>query len=105
MARDVTILSSNSQSKYVAITSPYSNVFVFMPYHPKDRDGDSLRDGWSGDRIPVEARFPEPVQTGTVAQPASCTWGTGSFTGVKLSGRGVAHPHLQPRWKKDLVIG
>jgi len=34
------------------------------------------------------ARFSAPVQTGPGAHPASCTMGTGSFTGVK-SGRGV----------------
>ena len=48
----------------------------------------------SGDRIPVEARFSAPVQTGPGAHPASCTMGTGSFPGVK-SGLGVTltlHP-------------
>ena len=49
---------------------------------------DWLRAGRSGERIPVEARFSAPVQTGPGAQPASCTMGTGSFPGVK-SGRGV----------------
>jgi hypothetical protein len=43
-------------------------------------------------RIPVEARFSAPVQTGPGAHPASYTVGTGSFQGVKLSGRGVDHP-------------
>jgi hypothetical protein len=49
-----------------------------------------------GDRIPVGARFSAPVQTGPGAHPASCTMGTGSFTGVE-SGRGVTltpHPLL-----------
>ena len=45
-----------------------------------------------GDRIPVEARFSAPVQTGPVAHPASYTVGVGSFTGVKLPGRGVDNP-------------
>ena len=43
-------------------------------------------------------RFSAPVQTGPVAHPASCTIGTGSFSGVK-SGRGVTltpHPVLVP---------
>jgi hypothetical protein len=75
-------------------TYPYSDVFVFMPSHPKDRDGDCLRGGWSGDRIPVGTIFSVPVQTGIVAQPASYTLGSGSFTGVKLPRRGVAHPLL-----------
>ena len=54
--------------------------------------------GRSGDRIPVEARFSAPVQTGPGAHPDSCTMGTGSFSGVK-SGRGVTltpHPVLVP---------
>jgi hypothetical protein len=49
----------------------------------------SLRAGRSGDRMPVQARFSAPVQTG--AHPASCTVGTGSFPGVKRPGRGVDH--------------
>ena len=48
--------------------------------------------GRSGDRIPVGARFSAPVQTGPGAYPASCTMGTGSFPGVKRSGRGADHP-------------
>ena len=37
----------------------------------------------AGDRIPVQARFSAPVQTGPGAHPASCTMGTGSFPGSK----------------------
>ena len=47
--------------------------------------------GQSGDRIPVEARFSAPVQTGAGAHPASYTMGTGSFPGVNWLGRGVDH--------------
>jgi hypothetical protein len=50
--------------------------------------------GWSGDRIPVGARFSAPVNTSSKAHPASCAMGTGSFPGVK-SGRGATltlHP-------------
>jgi hypothetical protein len=47
-----------------------------------------LRAGRSEDRIPVEARFSAPVQTGLGAHPASYTMGTGSFPGVE-SGRNV----------------
>ena len=58
--------------------------------------------GRSGDGIPVGARFSSPVQTGSEACPASCTMGTGSFSGVKRPGRGVDHaPHLAPRLKKE----
>jgi hypothetical protein len=42
----------------------------------------------SGYLIPVEARFPAPVETGSRAHPASCTMCTGTFPEVK-SGRGV----------------
>jgi hypothetical protein len=64
---------------------------------------DCLRDGRSGDRIPVGTRFSAPVQTGPESHPASCTMGTGSFPGVRC-GRGVTltpHPLLVPRSKID----
>jgi hypothetical protein len=50
--------------------------------------------GPSGDRIPVEARFSAPVQTGPGDHPASCTMGTGSFLVVKRPGR---DPDPSPR--------
>jgi hypothetical protein len=53
---------------------------------------DSLRAGRYGDRIPVEARFSSPVQTGLGALPTSYTMGTGSFPWVKRPRRGVDHP-------------
>jgi hypothetical protein len=57
------------------------------------RYSDWLRAGWSGDRIPVVARFSAPVQTGLGAHPASCTMGTGPLSeGLKRPGRGVDHP-------------
>jgi len=63
---------------------------------------DSLQAGRPGDRIPVEARFSAPVQTGSEAHPASYTVGTGSFLGVKRRERVVDHlPHLLPRLKKQ----
>jgi len=49
----------------------------------------------------VRARFSAHFQTGPGAHPASCTMGTGSFSGVK-SGRGVTlspHPLLVP-WSR-----
>jgi len=55
---------------------------------------DSLRAGWSGDRIPIGARFSAPIQTGPGSHTASYTMGTGSLSGGQ-SGRGVAlttHP-------------
>jgi hypothetical protein len=56
------------------------------------RYSDSLRAGRSGDRIPVGVKFFTPAQTSPGAHPASYTMGTGSFPGVKRSGRGVDHP-------------
>jgi hypothetical protein len=40
----------------------------------------SLRDGQSGDRIPVGAKFSAPVRTDPGARPAPCTLGTGSVS-------------------------
>ena len=43
----------------------------------------------------IESRWGEifrNVQTGHGAHPASCTMGTGSFSGVKRLGRDVDHP-------------
>ena len=55
-----------------------------------------------GDRIPVEARFSAPVQTGPGAHPASYTMGAGCFLGVKRSGRVLTtNPHLAPRLKEE----
>ena len=54
---------------------------------------DLLRDGRSGDRIPVGARFFSPVQTGPLAHTSSYTRVYRvSFPGVKRPGRGVNHP-------------
>ena len=72
----------------------------------RSRYSDWLRAGRSGDRIPVGKRFSAPVQTGPGAHPASCTVGTGSFSGVK-SGRGVTltpHPLLVPwSWRSRAI--
>jgi len=57
--------------------------------------------GRSGDSIPVGTKFSAPVQTGSGPHPASYTMGTGSFPGVKRSGRGVEHPPLSSRLKKE----
>jgi hypothetical protein len=60
----------------------------------RTRYGDSLRDGRSGDRIPVRRGeiFRTRPDRGPRAHPASCTMGTRG-----LNGRGVGlttHPHL-----------
>jgi hypothetical protein len=56
------------------------------------RYSNRLQAGWSGDQIPVGARFFAHIQTGPGAHPASCTMGIGSFPGVKRAGRGADHP-------------
>jgi hypothetical protein len=48
-------------------------------------DGPGIESRWG-------ARFSAPVQTCPGAHPASYAMGTGSFSGVKLPGRGVDHP-------------
>jgi hypothetical protein len=50
--------------------------------------------GLDGPRIEFHwgLRFFAHVQTGPGAHPASCTMGTGSFPGVKRSGRCADHP-------------
>jgi hypothetical protein len=53
---------------------------------------DLLWAGRSGDRILVGVRFFTHIQTGPGAHPASCTMGTGSFTGVKRTELGADHP-------------
>jgi len=61
-------------------------------------DGPGIESRWERD-------FP-PVQTGSGANPASCTMGTGSFPGVQC-GRGVlltTHLLLAPRsWKSRAI--
>ena len=78
------------------------NALVYLAALRRARHSDLLQAGRSGDRIPVEARFFAPVQTGPAAHPASYTMGTGSFPRVKRPGRGNDHPsHLVPRLKKE----
>jgi hypothetical protein len=65
--------------------------FVTFPPHT------IISRSWS--RIPVEARFSAPVQTGPGVHPASCTMVIGSFPEAE-SGRGltvIPHPLLVPR--------
>jgi len=59
-------------------------------------DGPGIESRW-------RARFSAPVHTGSVAHPASCTMGTGSFPGVKQPGRVVGHPPLSSAEVKERV--
>jgi hypothetical protein len=52
---------------------------------------DSLRAGWSADRVPVRT-FSAPVQTGPGAYPASYKMNNRSFPEAKQPGRGVNNP-------------
>jgi len=88
--------------------SPHTLVFPsqYRGQEQVSQYNDSLRAGRSRDRIPLEARFSAPVETGPGAHPASCTMGTGSFPGIK-SGWGVMltpHPLLVPRSRKSRAI-
>ena len=63
----------------------------------------ALRAGWSGDRIPVAARFSAPVQICSEAYSVSYTMGTESFPGIKRPGRGLDHPPLSSAKVKERV--
>jgi hypothetical protein len=81
----------------------YNLYCILMRTGKLSRYSDWLRDGQSGDRILMWARFFAPVQTGPGAHLASCTMGDRSLPGVE-SGRGVTltpHPLIVPRSKKQ----
>ena len=68
------------------------------------RYSDSLRDGRSGDRIPVGSRFSAPAQTCLGAHPASYTMGTGSLPGLKRPGRGADPPPYSTEVKERVEL-
>jgi len=82
-------------SLYISLCGPGSSVGIAT----------ELRAGRSGIASRWGRDFP-PVQTGRLAHPASCTMGTGSFSGVKCD-RAVlltTHPLLVPRsWKSRAI--
>jgi hypothetical protein len=65
-------------------TEPVTGIFSSTLYI-MGRDGDSLRVGRAGDRIPVEARFLAPVQTVLGLTQPPIQW-------IKRRKRGVDHP-------------
>jgi hypothetical protein len=79
--------------KHVIATNKFSNGTRHYTGY-----SESLRPGRPGDRIPMEATFSTPVQTGPWTHPASWTMDTVCFL-RRQSGRGMrltTHPHLQP---------
>ena len=59
-------------------------LFLRLLFHPLyyfvvGLDNDTLRNGRSGDRIPVGARFSAPIQTGPGTHSASCKMGTAAW--------------------------
>jgi len=78
------------KEKLIYIIGPGSVVGIVTAY---GLDGPAMNPGG--------ARFSAPVQTGSEAHPASCTMGTGSFSGVRCC-QGVTltpHPLLAQRSK------
>ena len=67
------------------------------------RRSESLRPGRSGDRIPLWARFPAPVQTNPGAHSAPYTMATGFFLGVKQPRRGAGRPPTSSAEVKERV--
>jgi hypothetical protein len=72
----------------VAFSTNKNNFYYRVPVGRDSSVGiaTALWDGRSGDRIPVEARFSAPAQTGPGAHPAFYTMGTGSFPGGRAAG-------------------
>ena len=71
-----------------------------------DRDSSVVVATWYGrlgDRILVDARFSETVQTGAGAHPASSKMGTRSFPGVKRPGRDIDHQPTSSAEVKERV--
>jgi hypothetical protein len=76
------------------------NVYTAKTGGPGERSrcSDSLRAGRSGDRIPVEARFPHPSTPALESAQTPVQGVPGPFPRVNPPGRDVpTHPHLAPR--------
>ena len=87
---------------FLACTGTVSSCICRSSFSSEGWDSVVGTAGWSGDRIPVAAKFSAHVQAGPGAHQAFSTVGIGAFLGAKRSGRGVDHPpHLAPRLKKE----
>jgi hypothetical protein len=82
-----TIGYSNPSPRHKWNLPPYvqvSEILCPLPFHcvlgQQSHCSDSLQARWSGDWIPVRARFSTPVWTGPGAHPFSCTMATGSLS-------------------------
>jgi hypothetical protein len=66
---------------HVGFPIHFMKVYRALNSSVRSRYSDSLQAGWSGDIIPVWARFSTPAQTDPVSHPTSNTIGTGSSPG------------------------
>ena len=99
-------IQQNCLCLYQVSTARCTN--ILLSYHVISGPGSAvgIATGYGLDGLWIDSRwgakFSAPVQTGPGAHPASCTMGTGSFSGVK-SCRGMTltpHPLLVPwSWK------
>jgi len=79
------------------------SLFHFSGRGWRSRYSNSLRNGYSGDRMPVGARYFVPVQTGPGTYPASSTIRTGFSPGIKRPELGLYHPPASSAEVKERV--
>jgi len=87
----------------LAVSQSSSRLVIFCCTLFRGRYSDSLRAGRSRDRILVGSIFSTSVQTGPGAHPAPYTMGSGSFPGVKRSGRDVDYPPASSAEVKERI--
>ena len=82
---------------YLQLKSVFWNIKIWPWWNRCSWSSDSLRAGRSVDRIPVEARFPAPVQTGPGDHPTSCTIATRCTSRDKAAGAWRWPPNTSKR--------